>query len=139
MRIVLDTNILLTTFSSRSETHWIWQALLEGKFTLCITNDILLEYEEIISRHTSPELANAVSDVLLDLPNVHFILRYYSWHLITVYPDDNKFTDCAVAAQARFLVSEDRHFSVLKNIQFPKIEVIRIEDFKRQIDMLIKR
>jgi putative PIN family toxin of toxin-antitoxin system len=138
MRVVLDTNILLTSFSSRSETHWIWRALLEGKFTLCITNDILLEYEEIISRHTSPELASAVSGVLLDLPNVHFILRYYSWNLITVDPDDNKFTDCVVAAQAKFLVSEDRHFSVLKNIPFPKIEVIRIKDFKRELDTLIK-
>lgn len=70
MRIVLDTNVLLTSFSSRSETHWIWTALIEGKYTLCLTHDILLEYEEIIARHSSVDLANAVTDALLDLPNV---------------------------------------------------------------------
>ena len=101
MRIVLDTNILLTCFSSRSATHWIWTALTQGQFTLCITYDILLEYEEIISKHGSTDLANAVTDALLDLPNVELITRYFAWNLIDADPDDNKFTDCAVASVAR--------------------------------------
>ena len=113
MRIVLDTNILLTIFSNRSKNHWIWLALTENKYTLCITHDILLEYEEIITRHASPELAGAVIDALLDLTNVELITRYFSWNLITADPDDNKFVDCAIAAQARFIVSEDRHFTIL--------------------------
>jgi predicted nucleic acid-binding protein len=92
MRIVLDTNILLTSFSSRSQNHWIWVALTEGKYTLCFTHDIILEYEEIISRHASPDLANAVIDALLDLPNVELITRYFCWNLINSDPDDNKFT-----------------------------------------------
>ncbi|MBK8923176.1 MAG: putative toxin-antitoxin system toxin component, PIN family [Saprospirales bacterium] len=133
MRIVLDTNILLTSFSSRSETHWIWTSLAEGKYTLCITHDILLEYEEIIARHASTDLANAVTDALLDLPNVQLITRYFSWNLITADPDDNKFTDCAIAAQARFLVSEDRHFAVLRHIDFPKVELIGVEAFRREL------
>ena len=133
MRIVLDTNVLLTSFSSRSETHWIWTALIEGKYTLCLTHDILLEYEEIIVRHSSVDLANAVTDALLDLPNVLLITRYFSWNLISADPDDNKFTDCAIAAQARFLVSEDRHFAILREIDFPKVEVIGVNTFRREI------
>lgn len=133
MRIVLDTNVLLTSFSSRSETHWIWKALTEGKYTLCLTHDILLEYEEIITRHSSADLANAVTDALLDLPNVRLITRYFSWNLISADPDDNKFTDCAIAAQARFLVSEDQYFAILRIIEFPKIEVIGVEEFRREI------
>jgi len=133
MRIVLDTNILLTCFSSRSKTHWVWLALIERKYTLCLTYDILFDYEEVIARHTSPDLANAVTDALLDLPNVELIKRYYSWNLVTVDPDDNKFTDCAIAAQARFLVSEDRHFDILRKIEFPIIEVIGLEKFRIEI------
>lgn len=133
MRIVLDTNILLTIFSSRSKNHWIWLALTEKKYTLCITNDILLEYEEIITRHASPELAGAVIDALLDLSNVETITRYFSWNLITADPDDNKFVDCAIAARARFLVSEDRHFIVLREVEFPKVDVIGIQAFQHEI------
>jgi len=133
MRVVLDTNVLLTSFSSRSETHWIWTALAESKFTLCLTHDILLEYEEIITRNSSADLATAVTDALLDLPNVQLVTRYYCWNLITADPDDNKFVDCAIAARAHFLVSEDRHFAALRNIEFPKVVVIGIATFRREM------
>ena len=47
--------------------------------------------------------------------------------------DDNKFIDCAIAAQARFLVSEDRHFAVLQKIEFPKVNLIGVADFRLEI------
>ncbi|MFZ4634625.1 MAG: putative toxin-antitoxin system toxin component, PIN family [Saprospiraceae bacterium] len=133
MRIVLDTNILLTSFSSRSINHWIWLALVEKKYILCITYDILLEYEEVITRHASPELASAVTDALLDIPNVELITRYFAWNMITSDPDDNKFVDCAIAARAQFLVSEDRHFNALREVEFPKVNVIGIQTFQQVI------
>jgi len=54
-------------------------------------------------------------------------------NLIPADPDDNKFTDCAIAAQARFLVSEDRHFAVLRKVEFPKVEVIGVKAFRLEI------
>ena len=53
-----------------------------------------------------------------------------NFHLITADPDDNKFVDCALNAGADFIVTNDRHFNVLKNIDFPKINVIDIDTFK---------
>ncbi|MGI9160378.1 MAG: PIN domain-containing protein [Saprospiraceae bacterium] len=50
MKIVLDTNILLVIISCRSPDHLIFEALLEGNFHLCVSSEILLEYEEIIGR-----------------------------------------------------------------------------------------
>jgi predicted nucleic acid-binding protein len=44
-------------------------------------------------------------------------------------PDDDKFVDCAVSANADFLVTNDRHYGILKNIPFPHLKVIRIEEF----------
>ena len=44
-------------------------------------------------------------------------------------PDDNKFVDCAVAASADFIVTEDKHFKVLKDIPFPLVNVISMDDF----------
>jgi len=130
MRIVLDTNVLLVSFSDKSPFHWIWKGLLESTFAICVTTDILLEYEEIIGKHTSPIVAKAVIDALTDLPNIVFINKYIFWQLIEADPDDNKFVDCAIAARAKYLVSEDKHFKILKTIGFPKVDIIGMKEFR---------
>ena len=47
MKVVIDTNILLVSVSATSKYHSVFQALLQGKYALCITNEILNEYEEV--------------------------------------------------------------------------------------------
>lgn len=133
MRIVLDTNILLVSISSNSVFRWIFDSLLDEDITLCVTTDILIEYEEILSRHMGKELATTVLQIIENAPNVEFITRYYSWNLITADTDDNKFVDCAVAANAKYLVSHDKHFNVLKDISFPKVVVIDAEGLKEEL------
>ncbi|EDN68762.1 nucleic acid-binding protein, contains PIN domain [Beggiatoa sp. PS] len=130
LRIVLDTNILLVSISSRSLYHWIFQKLLNGEFDLYVTTEILMEYEEIIASKYNEKVAKEVLRALLKLPNVHRQLIYYHWNLIHLDPDDNKFVDCAVSANAHYLVSNDRHFRVLKEIPFPRIEVLKIDKFR---------
>lgn len=44
-------------------------------------------------------------------------------------PDDNKFVDCAIIANAKYIVTQDHHFDVLKNIEFPKVDVVNIQTF----------
>lgn len=128
MKIVLDTNLLLVSISRRSETHRIFEALLDGDYELCVSTDILLEYEEIIGREMGATFAAEVIDLLLDLPNIHRVERYFEWHLLGD-ADDNKFADCAVAVGADYLVSDDRDFRPLAKLAFPKIVVLRKEDF----------
>ncbi len=45
-------------------------------------------------------------------------------------PDDNKFVDCAVAGNVDFLVTNDKHYNILKTIGFPPINVISLEEFE---------
>lgn len=133
LRIVIDTNVLLVSLSSKSQYHWLFQKLLNNQFDLYVTTEILMEYEEIIALKYHPEVAKNVLRTLLKLPNVHKQFIYYRWQLIDADPDDNKFVDCAVSANAHYLVSHDKHFEVLKNITFPKIVVIKICEFKQII------
>lgn len=133
MRVVLDTNILLVSFSAKSPLHWIWEGLQENRFTICVTTDILLEYEEVIARHINPGVAAAVLDAITDLPNLQYVTKHIFWQLIAQDPDDNKFVDCAIACNAKYLVSEDRHFKVLSDIPFPRVEVIGVEEFRQQL------
>jgi uncharacterized protein len=130
MKVVVDTNVLLVCVSPRSNANWLWQSILQGTFEICITTDILNEYAEIIGREMGLEASEIALDILTDLPNVHFIQKYFAWNLIEADPDDNKFIDCAIAAGAKYLVSEDKHFKILRQFPYFQIEVVSLENFK---------
>ena len=129
MNIVLDTNCLLMSLSRRSPYYPVWQNFVNGKYTLCVTNEILAEYEEILTEKVGAQIASNVITAILDLPNTRMIQVFYHLHLITADPDDDKFVDCAFKANARYIVTQDHHYDVLKTIPFPYIDVIGIEDF----------
>ncbi len=130
MRVVLDTNILLVSIPKSSPFRIIFDALLAGKFELVISNEILSEYLEILERKTNAAIAQNVMEMLISLPNVHKQEVYFKWNLINADKDDNKFIDCAVAGNADFIVTEDKHFNELKNVEFPKLTVLPILEFK---------
>ena len=62
---------------------------------------------------------------------------HYTFALIEADKDDNKFVDCAIAANAKCIVTEDKHFRVLKNIPFPKVEILGIEEFSLYLERWI--
>lgn len=128
-RIVLDTNCLLASLSRHSKYYPVWKGLQTGKYVLCLSNDILEEYEEIIGLKTSPEVARNVVALLLKSKNVEFVDAYFKWRLIEADHDDDKFVDCAFAANATIIVSDDKHFEVLETIAFPKISVLKLQQF----------
>ncbi len=134
-KIVLDTNCLLMSLPKISPYRMIWDDFLDGKLILCVTNEIIEEYLEIIGQKTTAEIASNVVSVILSQKNVEFISPYYKMHLIQADEDDNKFVDCAFAAGASCIVSNDAHFKILNEISFPKIIVLRIKEF---VDLLLR-
>ena len=133
MKIVLDTNCLLPAVFPRSIYHWIWKSFRQGNFTLCCSNEIIAEYEELLSNLYPSDITENVMSLLLNSYNVERVIPYYRWNIISADPDDNKFVDCAFNADADFIVTNDKHFNVLKKIDFPKINIIDIETFKKII------
>ena len=91
--VVVDTNCLLRMIPLRSKYRSVWEAFLNEEYIICLSNDILSEYLEILT----------------------------------------KFVDCAIVASADYLVSEDNHFNVLKDIPFPKVNVITLEQFQNDL------
>ena len=87
-KIVLDTNCLLASISRRSTAYPAWKGFQEGRYTLCVTNEILAEYEEMIARMASADVATNVIRMIMDSRHVDFIDTYYHWNLITANPDD---------------------------------------------------
>ena len=128
-KIVLDTNCLLVSISKYGEAYPVWRGFLDGRYTLCVSTEILEEYEEIIGSMTTPEIARNVVDAILKRKNVERIDPYFHWNLITADPDDNKFVDCAFAAGATYIVTHDSHFNVLRDITFPQLLVLKLKEF----------
>ncbi len=133
LRVVLDTNALLRSISRKSAYTIVLDNLHKSTYQLYITNDILLEYEEKVTEYFSKETAELIIGALLLLNNVHKTDVHFNLQLIDSDQDDNKFVNCAFAANAHYLVSDDRHFNILSAVQFPKINVISLAQFKELI------
>lgn len=128
-RIVLDTNCLIASLSRTSRNYSVWRGLFEGKYILCVSNEILSEYQEIIGQKTTPQIAENVIQYLINSKYVEFVHPYYRFDLIKADRDDNKFVDCAIAANATYIVSDDKHYKPLKDIPFPRLFVIKLMQF----------
>ena len=130
MKIVLDTNCLIPIIIPGSFGYDIWQAFRYGRYTLCVSTEILLEYEEILTRITGDkEFALYVVEAIANAPNVERINPSFRFNLIISDPDDNKFVDCAIIAGATYIVSNDRHFKELEQYDFPKVDVRTLSEF----------
>ncbi len=110
--------------------------MLDGTIRLVISNEILSEYVEILERKANIIIANNIAEILVKSRHVEKIEVSFRWNLITADPDDNKFVDCAVAGNVKYIVSKDKHFNILKNIPFPKVDVLTIDEFMEELEML---
>ena len=137
MKIVLDTNCLLVVLPVGSPYRCLWNAFRQRKFTLCYSTEMLQEYEELLLRFYSFDVTFLTLEMLLKSPNIIQTIPYYKWNLISADPDDNKFVDCALNAGADYIVTNDKHLNVLKNIDFPKMNVINIDAFKEIISAFL--
>jgi len=127
--IILDTNSLLQILGAHSKYNYLWDKFLDEEYILCMSNDILLEYEEILKEKASAKASEMFLKTIAHSENVIRKDPFYRLNLITVDPDDNKFVDCAFACQAEFIVTDDTHFDVLDTIDFPKIIVHKLDQF----------
>jgi putative PIN family toxin of toxin-antitoxin system len=133
LRTVIDTNILVSALSSKSQNHWLVELLLEEKLELSVTEDILLEDAEVLKTKYSDNVASNFLLALRELPNVFYSRVFFRWNLISD-ADDNKFIDCYVSSGAHYLITHDSHFSILKSVVFPKINVVSPEEFKASVE-----
>ena len=115
MNIVLDTNSLIMSIAPKSPYRKVWNAFLKGDYNLCVSNEIIEEYSEVLSRNISPQVSGAIVYAILSRPNVIRKDPHYTFALIEADKDDNKFVDCAIAANAKCIVTEDKHFRVFRN------------------------
>lgn len=90
------------------------------------------EYRKILAQKTNEQVSENVTEFLSISPFVKKTEIYFNFQLILDDADDNKFVDCAIAANAFCLVSNDKHFQVLKTIDFPKVTILKLQEFEEK-------
>jgi len=129
LRLVVDTCVLLQAISSRCPLHPIFQAVLDRRCTLLISNEILTEYTEALGKLNNRVLLESVLGLMKWAVNIEYIDPHYRFQLLHIDADDNKFVDCAICGNADFLITEDAGYAVLSAIPFPKINIISPKNF----------
>lgn len=135
MRVCLDTNVLVQAFSQNPAWRPLLDAMVRGRFEVVVSNEMMTEYEEVITRQAGAARWNLVESLFSRLFTEHRTLLYIEPHfrfqVVTADPDDNKFVDCAIAAQADFIVTDDEHFQRLRTAGY-RPQPIKSSEFIRQ-------
>jgi len=122
VKVVIDTNGLLQSVPRNGTYRWLYDAFAAGQFTWVVSNEIILEYAEMTAYFFSPVAAELVTSLLLAAPNHIRKESYFRFGQVKDDPDDNKFVDCAIAAGADWLVSDNRH---ILNLLREQIDFLR--------------
>ncbi|SEI43920.1 putative toxin-antitoxin system toxin component, PIN family [Dyadobacter sp. SG02] len=128
MKIVVDTNCLRASVPPFSKYYQLYLEFAAEKFQWHISNEILLEYEEILTKTYSANTAQKILNQLIIAPNTVYAEAAFKWNLVAD-PDDNKFSDLAISCNCDYLVTNDRGFNVFNSLEFPKLKVIDLASF----------
>ena len=119
MIVCIDTNALLPVLGTRHPYGVILDAFIDGAFTWAVSNEIMAEYEEVVGPRIGARrwedfirLIEGVGGLRQNLKRVSPTFRF---DLISDDVDDNKFADCAIVAEADFIITDDRHFAAMAN------------------------
>lgn len=135
IRAVIDTNGLLNSIPKNGSLRWLYEAFIHEEFKWVFSNEIISEYAEVINREYGTQAMEIVFSILLTAVNTERYEPSYKWQLVVNDPDDDKFVDCAIGANADYLVTNDRHMRNLVKIPdlFPPIPIVTFSEFRERL------
>jgi len=136
MMAVIDTNVLLMSLPRKSPYYSIIKSFNQEKYKIVLTTEIFLEYEEILKSKANALTAFNILSAFVESPNIILIDVHFKWDLISADKDDNKFVDAYLASDADYLVTNDAHFNEVKQINFPKLNIVTADEFLQILKLL---
>lgn len=123
MRIVLDTNVLISALAfPGSKPDQILRRVRRGEMDLFISPFILSELERVLREKFRLGKKEARARVRVIRSIAHLVQPIERITVVTANDDDNRILECALAAQAKFLVTGDQaHLIPLGSYQDTKI------------------
>lgn len=112
MRVVLDTNVLVSGIFWKGAPHSIMTAWVRGRFEVVISKDILHEYLAVLKRiDTKGDVAERWGVFILE--NAH-VVKVSNLVKLSRDSADDKFINTAITGRADYIVSGDDDLLSLK-------------------------
>ena len=127
MKIVIDTNVLISGVFFGGFPRKVLSSVVEKRITACATTEIIDEYEEIIQEMVERKQGHINKGILAPLFNTMELIEPVSCVEISRDPDDDKFIGCAKDAHALYIVSGDKDLLVLEH--YEDIQIVTAKDF----------
>jgi hypothetical protein len=132
MNIVLDTNALLSaTLWNNSEAQKLLFYLINMNANLYVSMPIIIEYQKVMQRDfkfTEQETIEATTKILKIF---QMVTPKEEVNIIKNDETDNKILECAICANAQYLITYDKHLLNVK--KFRNIEIIQPKEFPQKI------
>lgn len=132
MRIICDTNLLISGVLFKGNPRSILRLASEGRIENCISPEILQETEEVLRR---PKFGLAPEDISAILETFQhtftLVVPTTRVNIIKEDPDDNIILEAAVTAQASCVVSGDSHLLAIHS--WRGIRIVSPSEFLKTI------
>ncbi len=131
MRVVFDTNIFISGLKFGGKPAVALQMAAKGVFTLVVSEDILLEIEDVLLR----KFRWSESKVVSTLTGISVMVEIVKPDIVLSDcedPDDNRILEAAITGGAVYIVSGDRHLLQMK--MFRGVEIVNVNDFIDRIE-----
>lgn len=76
LRLVLDTNVFLVSILPHHKYWWVFESIINQRYTLLVTNEILTEYLEKCIEKYGPELSGERLDFLLSVSKAVLVVIF---------------------------------------------------------------
>lgn len=129
MRIVLDTNVFISSFLGSGNPRKVIDLWKDGKITICLSKKIINEYIEVLHRLGLENESETEEILHLFARGFHsiFTAKTPNLEIVEEDPDDNIFFECAVALKSKYIISGDKH--VLNIEEYMGIKVVNPKEF----------
>ena len=127
MRIVVDTNIIISGIFFGGKPRDLLEKCFSGTLQMVCSGEIFIEYTETIERLTKKSDKNIGKETIpLLVENLEFIENIYNYSY-SRDPDDDKFINCARSGEIQYIVSGDKDLLVLREVE--KIRIVGVAEF----------
>jgi putative PIN family toxin of toxin-antitoxin system len=134
IRVVLDTNILVSALLFSGDLSKIIDLWLKGKIIPLITSETFEEFQKVLAYPkfslTEEEIKMIIEEHVL--PFFEVVEPEESITGICNDPDDDKFLTCALSGRAEFIISGDKELCNLK--KYKGVKIITAREFLRMLN-----
>lgn len=127
MRILIDTNILISGLFFNGLPKKLLSEIDFEKFNVCVNSEIVSEYTDKINNKFSKAKYKIDENLRKKFFNNLHDFEIKSDLKVCRDPKDDKFINCAIDAKAIYIVSEDNDLLTIKN--FAGIEIVTAREF----------